>query len=210
MVEVATSPLEDDIRRRANGGEKVVFAQRNPLTEVCTSQRGVSQLRAGEDGRMPRGGPPASPTNCSYSFLQGMCELHGEPGAKKRKPGSGGKFKADGFTPRVVSRIHPTDKAAAAKVAKAKHKECTAGTRVDKDIEAIWTNFGKPEGSLDRWLNKLARAAKDEGAATTCSSTGAEMAAAEVDAEKLKRHKPRDTKDPRINCKSVFNATRKK
>ena len=34
MPEVFSSPLEDDIRRRANGGEKAVFAQRNPLTEM--------------------------------------------------------------------------------------------------------------------------------------------------------------------------------
>ena len=34
MPEVFSSPLEDDIRRRANGGEKAIFAQRNPLTEM--------------------------------------------------------------------------------------------------------------------------------------------------------------------------------
>ena len=131
-----------------------------------------------------------------------MCELHDETRAKKRKPGSGGKFKADGVTPRVVSWILPEDKPAAAKAAKAKYKEGTVGTRVDKGVEAIWINFDKPEGSLNRWLNKLAREAKVAGAATGCSSTGTEMAAEEVDAEKLKRHKPRDTKNPRINCKS--------
>jgi hypothetical protein len=135
-----------------------------------------------------------------------MCELHDEPGAKQRKTGSGGKFKADdGITPRVVPRIHPVDKAAAAKARKKKYMESTVGTRVDivKDVLAIWTGFDKPEGELNRWLNKLARAAKVAGATSQCSSTGSDMAAAEeVDAEKLKRHKPRDTKNPRINCKS--------
>ena len=101
-----------------------------------------------------------------------MCDLRDEPGAKKRKLGSGGKFKADGVTPRVVSRIHPEDKPAAAKAAKAKHKEGTVGTRVDKGVEAIWINFDKPEGSLNRWLNKLAREAKVEGAATGCKRSG--------------------------------------
>ena len=131
-----------------------------------------------------------------------MCGLHAEPGANKRKPGSGGKFRADGITPRVVSRMDADDKAAAKKAAQKKYKEATVGTRVDKDVMAIWTGFDKPEGELNRWLNKLAREAKVAGAATGCSSTGTEMAAEEVDAEKLKRHKPRDTKNPRINCKS--------
>jgi hypothetical protein len=152
---------------------------------------------------MPRGEPPAQPTCCSHCFLQGMCELHDEPGTKKRKPGSGGKFKTDGITPRNLPRIYPEDRAAAKKATQQKYKEGTIGTRVDKDIEAIWMNFDKPEGSLNRWLNKLARAAKVAGATSQCSSKGSNMAAAEeVDAEKLKRHKPRDTKNPRINCKS--------
>ena len=142
---------------------------------------------------MPRGKPAAQPTKCSYCFLQGMCELHDEPGARKRKPGSGGKFKADGITTRVVSRIHHyDDKAAAAKAAKKKYMEGTVGTRVDKDVMAIWIGFEKPGGELNRWLNKLARAAKVAGATPQCSSTGNDMAAAEeADAEKLKRHKPR-------------------
>ena len=132
-----------------------------------------------------------------------MCGLHAEPGANKRKPGSGGKFRADGITPRVVSRMDADDKAAAKKAAQKKYKEATVGTRVDKDVMAIWTGFDKPEGELNRWLNKLARAAKVEGATSQYSSTGSDMAAAEeVSAEKLKRHKPRDTHNPRINCKS--------
>jgi hypothetical protein len=101
-----------------------------------------------------------------------MCELHDETRAKKRKPGSGGKFKADGVTPRVVCWILPEDKPAAAKAAKAKYKEGTVGTRVDKGVEEIWINFDKPEGSLNRWLNKLAREAKVEGGATGCKRSG--------------------------------------
>ena len=79
-----------------------------------------------------------------------------------------------------MSRIHPDDKAAAAKK---KYMEGTVGTRVDKDVMAIWIGFEKPEGELNRWLEKLARAAKVAGATSQCSSTGSDMAAAEeVDA----------------------------
>ena len=110
-----------------------------------------------------------------------MVTLHDEPGAKGRKPGNGGKFKADGTTPRNLPRVHPGDKVAkkaAKKAAKEEYTEGTVGTRVDKDVEAIWVNFDKLEGSLNRWLNKLARAAKVAGASTCtgCSSTHAAQA----------------------------------
>ena len=67
------------------------------------------------------------------------------------------KFKADGITPRVVPRIHPVDQAAAAKARKKKHMESTVGTKVDKGVLAIWIGFDKPEGELNRWLNRFAR-----------------------------------------------------
>ena len=117
--------------------------------------------------------------------------------------GSDGKHKPDSFTPRSIPRIHPADKDAAQKARRKKYMEGTVGTRVENDVMAIWIGFNKPEGELNRWLNKLARAAKVAGATSQCSSTGSDMAAAEeVSAEKLKRHKPRDTHNPRINCKS--------
>ena len=134
---------------------------------------------------MPPGEPPAQPTCGSYCFLQGMVTLHAydEPGAKQRKTGSGGKHKADGITPRVVPRIHPDDKAAAKKARQKKYTESTVGTRVDKEIMSIWQGFDKPEGELNRWLNKLTRTAKVAGATTGCNSIGNDMAAAEeVDA----------------------------
>ena len=86
-----------------------------------------------------------------------------------------------------------------------KYMEGTVGTRVDKDVMAIWIGFEKPEGELNRWLNKLTRAAKVAGATPQCSSTmscSGMAAAEEVDAERLKRHKPRDTHNPSIDCKS--------
>ena len=93
MPEVFSSPLEDDIRRRANGGEKAVFAQRNPLTEMYPNAEYRNFEQEKEDECLEVSRQPRQ-TKCSYSFLQGMCGLHAEPGAKKRKPGSGGKFKA--------------------------------------------------------------------------------------------------------------------
>jgi len=179
----------------------MVFAQRNPLAEMYPNAvfRNFEQEKVDECLEVSR--QPSQPSahivfcRACASFMMSL--------GRKRKPGSGGKFKADGITPRVVSRIHPDDKAAAAKAAKKKYMEGTVGTRVDKDVMAIWIGFEKPEGELNRWLNKLARAAKVAGATSQCSSTCSDMAAAEeVDAEKLKRHKPRDTKNPRINCKS--------
>ena len=87
---------------------------------------------------MPRGEPATQPTKCSYCFLQGMCELHDEPGAKQRKTGSGGKYKADGITPRVVPRIHPDDKAAAKKARQKKYMESTVGTMMDNSFIVVF------------------------------------------------------------------------
>ena len=199
MSQCLASSLENDIRRHANGGEKVVFAQRTHLAEVYSD----AESRDFEQEEMDECLEVSRQTQCSYCFLQGMVNLHDEPGAKKRKSGSGGGFKADGVTPRVVPCSWIEDKAAAKKAAQTKYMEATVGTRVDKDVEAIWTHFDKTDGSMNRWINKLARAAKVAGATSQCSSTGCGMAAAEeMDAEKLKRHKPRDTKNPRINCES--------
>ena len=199
MSQCLASSLENDIRRHANGGEKVVFAQRTHLAEIYPD----AEFRDFEQEEMDECLEVSRQTQCSYCFLQGMVNLHDEPGAKKRKSGSGGGFKADGVTPRVVPCSWIEDKAAAKKAAQTKYMEATVGTRVDKDVEAIWTNFDKPEGSMNRWINKLARAAKVAGATSQCSSTGCGMAATEeVDAEKLKRHTPRNTKNPRINCES--------
>ena len=52
----------DNIRRHANGGEKVVFAQRNPLTEMYPNAEIRNFEQEKISGRMPRGEPSAKPT----------------------------------------------------------------------------------------------------------------------------------------------------
>ena len=84
-----------------------------------------------------------------------------------------------GPTPATSCKVaEKAAKKAAKGAAKEEYTEGTVGTRVDKDVEAIWVNFDKLEGSLNRLLNKLARAAKVAGASTCtgCSSTHAAQA----------------------------------
>ena len=151
---------------------------------------------------MPRGEPPASPTKCSYSFLQGMCGLHAEPGANKRKPGSGGGYCNDGTAknPKRFSEDEAKERAAASK---RKKIEATVSTRISNELDAAWTKLGKPEGALNRWLEKLAWAALKRSPPKPNQPTAADVAAEEI---AVSKHKLKDKGNTRIKGDSPPSA----
>ena len=76
-----------------------------------------------------------------------------------RKPGSGGGYCRDGVTLKNPKRFTADEAKDRAAVAKRKKIEATVSTRISNELDAAWIKLGKPEGALNRWLEKLAWAA---------------------------------------------------
>jgi hypothetical protein len=73
-----------------------------------------------------------------------------------RKPGSGGGYCRDGVTLKNPKRFTADEAKDRAAVAKRKKIEATVSTRISNELDAAWIKVGKPEGALNRWLEKLA------------------------------------------------------
>jgi hypothetical protein len=116
-----------------------------------------------------------------------------------RKPGSGGGYCRDGTAkkPKLYTEDEAKDRAAASK---RKKIEATVSTRISNELDAAWIKLGKPEGALNRWLEKLAWAALKRSPPKPNQQTAADVAAEEI---AVSKHKLKDKGNTRIKGDSL-------